>query len=360
MDTRAASCCAQPVSTSAGRPVGGWRRRTGRRGARWVRREDRRRRERGVAGQGRWRGGRHAAGEGRVRTWPPGVRRPARGRGRVAGSTSAPAAAVDADQREQDGRRAGPGGRWGRATTPTATARTGRARHGPDSRRARAGRAAGPPAPGRVDSVPARSGRPTAAERRGSGSDGARAGGRPAGGSGTAAAHSGRAVGVSSRSPTRPTAGTEPPRRPYPVTMPRYEFRCRACGSTFEVNRPMAEASAPAQLPGRPRRHRQAALDGRAGRQRRRRGGGGGSGRDRRQRRRRRLLRRRLRLLTSVDPARRFEDQPERLGTVVSRSCHTLRYRCGLVSPASPLVIDLGAGRVGRFYDAPASRSAAA
>jgi putative FmdB family regulatory protein len=31
--------------------------------------------------------------------------------------------------------------------------------------------------------------------------------------------------------------------------MPRYEFRCRACGSTFEVNRPMAEAGAPAQCP---------------------------------------------------------------------------------------------------------------
>ncbi|SDY05959.1 putative regulatory protein, FmdB family [Micromonospora pattaloongensis] len=31
--------------------------------------------------------------------------------------------------------------------------------------------------------------------------------------------------------------------------MPRYEFRCRACGDTFEVNRPMAEASAPAPCP---------------------------------------------------------------------------------------------------------------
>jgi putative FmdB family regulatory protein len=25
--------------------------------------------------------------------------------------------------------------------------------------------------------------------------------------------------------------------------MPRYEYRCRACGDTFEVNRPMREAS---------------------------------------------------------------------------------------------------------------------
>jgi putative FmdB family regulatory protein len=32
--------------------------------------------------------------------------------------------------------------------------------------------------------------------------------------------------------------------------MPRYEFRCRACGATFEVNRPMSEANAPAPCPG--------------------------------------------------------------------------------------------------------------
>ncbi|MGV9215943.1 FmdB family zinc ribbon protein [Micromonospora sp. RB23] len=31
--------------------------------------------------------------------------------------------------------------------------------------------------------------------------------------------------------------------------MPRYEFRCRACGDTFEVNRPMAEAGTPASCP---------------------------------------------------------------------------------------------------------------
>jgi putative FmdB family regulatory protein len=31
--------------------------------------------------------------------------------------------------------------------------------------------------------------------------------------------------------------------------MPRYEFRCRACGDTFEVNRPMREASAPSPCP---------------------------------------------------------------------------------------------------------------
>ena len=31
--------------------------------------------------------------------------------------------------------------------------------------------------------------------------------------------------------------------------MPRYEYRCRACGDTFEMSRPMAESSAPAACP---------------------------------------------------------------------------------------------------------------
>ncbi|MFI0810189.1 zinc ribbon domain-containing protein [Streptomyces echinatus] len=31
--------------------------------------------------------------------------------------------------------------------------------------------------------------------------------------------------------------------------MPRYEYRCRTCGDTFELNRPMAESSAPADCP---------------------------------------------------------------------------------------------------------------
>jgi putative FmdB family regulatory protein len=31
--------------------------------------------------------------------------------------------------------------------------------------------------------------------------------------------------------------------------MPRYDFRCRRCGDTFEVNRPMSEASTPAHCP---------------------------------------------------------------------------------------------------------------
>lgn len=36
---------------------------------------------------------------------------------------------------------------------------------------------------------------------------------------------------------------------PYAVPMPRYDFRCRACGDTFEVSRPMSEASAPTACP---------------------------------------------------------------------------------------------------------------
>ncbi|MFE9018539.1 zinc ribbon domain-containing protein [Streptomyces sp. NPDC007808] len=31
--------------------------------------------------------------------------------------------------------------------------------------------------------------------------------------------------------------------------MPRYEYRCRSCGDTFELNRPMAQSSAPAVCP---------------------------------------------------------------------------------------------------------------
>ncbi|WP_037955796.1 FmdB family zinc ribbon protein [Streptomyces sulphureus] len=31
--------------------------------------------------------------------------------------------------------------------------------------------------------------------------------------------------------------------------MPRYEYRCRECGDTFELSRPMAESSTPADCP---------------------------------------------------------------------------------------------------------------
>ncbi|WP_433264456.1 FmdB family zinc ribbon protein [Actinosynnema sp. CS-041913] len=31
--------------------------------------------------------------------------------------------------------------------------------------------------------------------------------------------------------------------------MPTYEFRCKSCGSTFDVKRPMSEASEPANCP---------------------------------------------------------------------------------------------------------------
>ncbi|MFE5582190.1 zinc ribbon domain-containing protein [Kitasatospora sp. NPDC056531] len=31
--------------------------------------------------------------------------------------------------------------------------------------------------------------------------------------------------------------------------MPRYDFRCRSCGATFELSRPMAQANDPAVCP---------------------------------------------------------------------------------------------------------------
>ncbi len=42
-----------------------------------------------------------------------------------------------------------------------------------------------------------------------------------------------------------PPSGGEP----YPGLVPRYDYRCRACGSTFEVSRPMINASDPAPCP---------------------------------------------------------------------------------------------------------------
>jgi putative FmdB family regulatory protein len=33
------------------------------------------------------------------------------------------------------------------------------------------------------------------------------------------------------------------------MDMPRYEFRCRSCGDTFEVDRPMSAATDPADCP---------------------------------------------------------------------------------------------------------------
>ncbi|MER6676023.1 FmdB family zinc ribbon protein [Streptomyces sp. NPDC000983] len=31
--------------------------------------------------------------------------------------------------------------------------------------------------------------------------------------------------------------------------MPRYDYRCRTCGDTFEISRPMAQSSDPAACP---------------------------------------------------------------------------------------------------------------
>jgi putative FmdB family regulatory protein len=35
----------------------------------------------------------------------------------------------------------------------------------------------------------------------------------------------------------------------YAEAMPRYEYRCRSCGSTFELRRPMSQANAPTACP---------------------------------------------------------------------------------------------------------------
>jgi putative FmdB family regulatory protein len=35
----------------------------------------------------------------------------------------------------------------------------------------------------------------------------------------------------------------------YHEQVPRYEYRCRACGDTFEQSRPMSESAAPAVCP---------------------------------------------------------------------------------------------------------------
>jgi putative FmdB family regulatory protein len=124
-------------------------------------------------------------------------------------------------------------------------------------------------------------GAPTASATRSSASPAVAGGGtgpEPAGGSsccGAEARNLGRFAGVccpSLTAPTLPNAGL--PRAPVltPVdnppgaatdapgalrsrpgsrlySMPRYEFRCRACGDTFEVNRPMRESSAPSACP---------------------------------------------------------------------------------------------------------------
>jgi putative FmdB family regulatory protein len=46
------------------------------------------------------------------------------------------------------------------------------------------------------------------------------------------------------------TAGADGvPRTTYHGGVPRYEYRCRACGDTFELTRPMSDSSAPCTCP---------------------------------------------------------------------------------------------------------------
>ncbi|MHB1431946.1 MAG: FmdB family zinc ribbon protein [Streptosporangiaceae bacterium] len=64
--------------------------------------------------------------------------------------------------------------------------------------------------------------------------------------------------------------------------MPRYEYRCRACGDTFERSRPMSESSAPCTCPqghdDTVRLMSSVAVGGRSGQQESSGTGGGGGG----------------------------------------------------------------------------------
>ncbi len=74
---------------------------------------------------------------------------------------------------------------------------------------------------------------------------------------GAGARSSGRSARASCPSTTRtrlPAGFRETGRRvvvarAYPGTMPRYDYRCRACGDTFEVSRPMRDSAAPTTCP---------------------------------------------------------------------------------------------------------------
>ncbi|MEV6718926.1 zinc ribbon domain-containing protein [Lentzea sp. NPDC051208] len=59
--------------------------------------------------------------------------------------------------------------------------------------------------------------------------------------------------------------------------MPTYEFRCRTCDDTFDVQRPMSESSAPANCPeGHPDTVKLLSMAGIGGTQQAAPGGGGG------------------------------------------------------------------------------------
>ncbi|WP_204763873.1 FmdB family zinc ribbon protein [Lentzea nigeriaca] len=59
--------------------------------------------------------------------------------------------------------------------------------------------------------------------------------------------------------------------------MPTYEFRCRTCDDTFELQRPMSESSAPASCPdGHPDTVKLLSMAGISGTQQQPQAGGGG------------------------------------------------------------------------------------
>ncbi|MET9625955.1 zinc ribbon domain-containing protein [Lentzea sp. NPDC006480] len=61
--------------------------------------------------------------------------------------------------------------------------------------------------------------------------------------------------------------------------MPTYEFRCRTCDDTFELQRPMSESSAPAHCPdGHPDTVKLLSMAGISGTQQQQQGGCCGGG----------------------------------------------------------------------------------
>jgi putative FmdB family regulatory protein len=45
------------------------------------------------------------------------------------------------------------------------------------------------------------------------------------------------------------TTRGRPPLTAYAGAVPRYEYRCRACGATFELTRPMSQSAEPCSCP---------------------------------------------------------------------------------------------------------------
>jgi putative FmdB family regulatory protein len=99
-----------------------------------------------------------------------------------------------------------------------------------------------------VAAVPAGRSSCAAAPELPSGSSGCGEGGRSSGGSAGAAGPFATRTRLLAAASGRPGRRFVVPRA-YAVAMPRYDYRCRACGDTFEVTRPMRDSDVPATCP---------------------------------------------------------------------------------------------------------------